>query len=248
MRPHDVSAVLDRPPATVAALMSAAPDPSRRLLRSLTEQELLDVVAQGRAVRRGEPWRRAEEAWRLLAARNHDRLRGLVVAFSFPGHPGVRIPADEYDDATQECWIRAVKMLDNFRGTSLPQFRAALRTCVLNTCRDLCRRRMARERGIAGSLEEPRTAGEDEAARRFDAEVAERSSSLEAERAEAREDLRALGAALERIADPRRREVVRRRMIGLSSREVAGELGLSPANVDQLFSRGLKELGGLIDE
>lgn len=85
-------------------------------------------------------------------------------------------------------------------------------------------------------------------ARRFDAEVAERSSSLEAERAEAREDLRALGAALERIADPRRREVVRRRMIGLSSREVAGELGLSPANVDQLFSRRLKELGGLIDE
>jgi len=70
-------------------------------------------------------------------------------------HPDVRITPDDYDCAGQECFIRIVKMLGNFRGVGVGEFLGALRTCVSNTCMDYCRRRLTRERGIAGSIDEP---------------------------------------------------------------------------------------------
>ena len=104
--------------------------PIAQNLHGLSDEQLLQLVVAGRAKRRGKEWDTATQAWRHLAARHYDRLRGLVVAFRFPGTPDVRIGADDYDDATQECFIRAVKMLGNFRGTTLGEFLGALRTCV----------------------------------------------------------------------------------------------------------------------
>src|SRR5207248_2301462 len=80
-------------------------------LHGASDEQLLAFVVAGREARRGEAWDLATAAWRHLAARHHDRVRGLVVAFRFPGHADVRIAPDEYDDAAQECFIRAVKML-----------------------------------------------------------------------------------------------------------------------------------------
>ena len=116
----------------------------------------------------------------------------MVVAFRFPGHPDVRIAPDEYDDAAQECFIRVVKMLGNFRGVSLGEFLGALRTCVTNTCMDYCRRRLTRERGIAGSIDEPSPAIDDDAYGRFDAAIGEIAERRRAHDAAARDDLAAL--------------------------------------------------------
>ena len=211
-------------------------------LHGSSDEQLLAFVVAGRETRRGESWDLAVEAWRHLAARHHDRVRGLVVAFRFPGHPDVRIAPDEYDDAAQECFIRVVKMLGNFRGVSLGEFLGALRTCVTNTCMDYCRRRLTRERGIAGSIDEPSPAIDDDAYGRFDVAIGEIAERRQAQDAAARDDLAALEDAISRLDNEHMREVLRRKMTGYSSAEIGDELGLTVANVDQLCSRGVRKL------
>lgn len=217
-------------------------------LHGATNEQLLALVVAGREARCGEAWELATQAWRHLAARHHDRVRGLVVAFRFPGHPDVRIAPDEYDDAAQECFIRAVKMLGNFRGVSVGEFLGALRTCVANTCMDFCRRRLTRERAIAGSLEEPSLSSEDETMGRFDAAIGAIAQRKEEQHSAARDDLAALEEAISRLENEQTREVLRRKMRGFSSAEIAAELGLTVANVDQLCSRGVRKLRGVMSD
>ena len=211
-------------------------------LHGASDEQLLAFVVAGREARRGEAWDLATAAWRHLAARHHDRVRGLVVAFRFPGHPDVRIAPDEYDDAAQECFIRVVKMLGNFRGVSLGEFLGALRTCVSNTCMDYCRRRLTRERGLAGSIDEPSPATDDDAYGRFDAAIGEIAERTQAQHTAARDELAALEDAISRLDNEQMREVLRRKMTGYSSAEIGDELGLTVANVDQLCSRGVRKL------
>lgn len=222
--------------------MGENPPITDRELYRLSDERLLALVVDGRPKRRGPQWETAKRAWRHLAARNHDRARGLVVSFRFPGQGDVRVSPDDYDDATQESFIRAVKMLETFRGATLPEFLAALRTCVTNTCMDFCRRRLTRERGLAGSIDEPVAAASDDVPGRFDAALGEIAATREAERAAARDDLMVLADALERLDNEDAREVLRRKMTGSTSREIAAELGLTVANVDQLCSRGVRQL------
>ena len=215
--------------------------PKTKLYRA-TDQQLIALVAAGREARGREAWDLATAAWRHLAARHHDRVRGLVIAFRFPGHPDVRIAPDEYEDAAQECFIRALKMLGNFRGVSLGEFLAALRTCVTNTCMDYCRRRLTRERGLAGSIDEPSPLTDDDAYGRFEAALGEIAERTQAQHAAARHELAALEDAISRLDNEQMREVLRRKMAGYSSAEVGGEIGLTVANVDQLCSRGVRKL------
>lgn len=221
--------------------MGQNPPMTERELHRLSDERLLALVVTGRSKRRGPQWETAKRAWRHLAARNRDRVRGLVVSFRFPGRD-VRISPDEYDDATQESFIRAVKMLETFRGATLPEFLAALRTCVTNTSMDFCRRRLTRERGLAGSIEEPAPVASDDEPGRFDAALGEIAATREVERAAARDDLVVLADALQRLDNKDAREVLRRKMTGSTSREIAAELGLTVANVDQLCSRGVRQL------
>ncbi len=215
-------------------------------LHGMSDERLLELVVAGRATRHGSQWDIAKEAWRLLAARSHDRVRGLVVAFRFPGHADVEIASDDYDEAAQECFIRATKMLGNFRGTTIAEFRAAQRTCVTNTCMDFCRRRLARERGIAGSIDEPDLTQTEFG--RFDEALASIASRQQAVGAAVRDDLAEVAVGIERLENAQMREVLRRRMCGETSQEIAKELGLTSANVDQLFSRGTRRLREVMDD
>lgn len=217
-------------------------------LHGLSDEQLLQLVVAGRAKRHGTEWDTATQAWRHLAARHYDRLRGLVVAFRFPGAPDVRIGADDYDDATQECFIRAVKMLGSFRGTTFGEFLGALRTCVKNTCMDFCRRRLTRERHIAGSIDEPVRGADDETLGRFDAALGKIASRQDLDRVTARDALAALSAGIGQLENEEMREVLRRKMSGYSSGEVADELNLTVANVDQLCSRGVRKLKEVISD
>lgn len=222
--------------------------PIAQNLHGLSDEQLLQLVVAGRAKRRGREWDTATKAWRHLAARHYDRLRGLVVSFRFPDTADVRIRAADYDDATQECFIRTVKMLGNFRGTTLGEFLGALRTCAKNTCMDFCRRTLARERGIAGSIDEPAPGADDETLGRFDAALGEIASRDDAERTDARDALAVLGVGITELDNEEMREVLQRKMVGCSSREIADKLGLTVANVDQLCSRGVRKLKEVISD
>lgn len=216
--------------------------PATAKLHGATDEQLLAFVVAGREARHGDAWDLATAAWRHLAARHHDRVRGLVVAFRFPGHPDVRIAPDEYDDAAQECFIRTVKMLGNFRGVSLGEFLGALRTCVTNTCMDYSRRRLTRERGLAGSIDEPGPTADDDTYSRFDAAIGGIAERTQAQHTAARDELAVLEDAISRLDNEQMREVLRRKMTGHSSSEIGDELGLTVANVDQLCSRGVRQL------
>lgn len=214
----------------------------------LTEERLLALAVAGRAHRQGEPWRLAQLAWRELAARYLDRVLGWTEAFEFPGHPGVRVPRGEEQDAAQEAFVRAVSMLGNFRGTTLPEFRKALRTCTSNTCMDYCRRTLARERRLAGSINDPLPGEGDDARGRFDAQIGDIEARRESGRAQARDDLSAVAAAIARLDNSNMQAVLRRTVEGATSQQIAEELGLTVANVDQLRRRGLLKLKEMLGD
>lgn len=102
----------------------------------------------------------------------------------------------------------------------------------------------------AGSLDE-RLVGEDgDECGRFDADIARIEERLEAGRFDSRLELSDMAKAIDELPDERMRSVLRAKTEGYSSREVADQLGLSVANVDQLKSRGARKLdeGGVADD
>lgn len=211
-------------------------------LPHLPEERLLALAVAGRTSRKGESWRVAQLAWRELVARYHDRVLGWTQAFTFPGHPAVRIPRGEEHDAAQEAHLRAVSMLGNFRGASMQRFQAALRTCTHNACMDYCRRALTRERRLAGSIDEPLPGQDTENRGRFDAEIGDIETRRESARASARNDLAEVAAAISRFDNRNMQVVLRRTIEGATSRQIADELELTVANVDQLRRRGLLKL------
>jgi RNA polymerase sigma factor (sigma-70 family) len=211
-------------------------------LDALPDQELLARVLNGRDNRQVVVQREAERAWEALASRFYPRVRGWVEAFRFPGHADVRIAIDDYDDATQECFIRAGKMVKNLRGTTIGEFVGALRGCVTNTCMDFCRRTLARERRLAGSIDETLVGAEDESVGKFDARLGAIAARKEEQNEASRDELAALAAAIDELSNPQMREVLRKRMVGTPSQEIADGLEISIANENQLFSRGVRKL------
>jgi RNA polymerase sigma factor (sigma-70 family) len=217
-------------------------------LTSLDEQQLLHLVVVGRETRTGEEWELARAAWRELAARYSGLVLSWVAAFEFPEQPGVRIPAGNEEDAAQEAFERAVAMLGNFRGVSLNEFRAALRTCTKNTCKDHCRRVLARARHQAGSIDETVIGEEGKDRGRFDADIGRIEERREDARSEAREDLDVIARTIDAMDNADMQAVLRRTMERASSKEIAAELSLTISNVDQLRRRGIQKLKEALDD
>ena len=77
---------------------------------------------------------------------------------------------------------------------------------------------------------------------RFDAILGDIAEQRQEEHAAARDELAALEDGISRLDNEKMREVLRRKMAGYSSAEIADELALTVANVDQLCSRGVRKL------
>lgn len=223
------------------------PDVRYRDPASLGTEDLLRLIVGGRTSDEAADRAAAAKASKLLLAAQLDRVEGLVKAFVFPGRPGVRVPADHVDDAVQNALVRLLQVLDRtVRTTEEGAFRALVARVVKFACMDLCRSLMRIDLGIEGSLDEPARGahgdGDDASGGRFDGVMAGRAAPSAADAAEERERLDELLGAVDLLPTANMREVVRFKLLGSSSAEVGLVLGLAPGNVDQLFSRGRRQL------
>ena len=189
----------------------------------------------------------AAQIWEQLAVNNFDRVQQIVKAFRFsPGGRG--LPEAEWGSAATEAYLRVISMGVNFRKREVGQFRAALVTCVQQTCMDYGRKEFRHERRKAGSVDatyEP--GGEagpfDAALAAYDEELRRRTAEAveaEAGRIEAEE---LVSWAIAQVDNDNYREVLELTYIEmLSVEEIAAQLDISLDNVYARRSRGIKEL------
>ena len=217
-------------------------------LRRRGDDELLALVHAARADTGPAARETARRAWNELIERDVDRVRALVSVWRVPGRGDVRVELQDRDDAIQYAFYRLLNMLGNFKGSVLPQYRAAMATCVDFACRDFCRGEMRHEMGLGGSLDDQLANEDGEGVGRFDDVVGEQSARTQADQEAGREGLDALAQALRALPSESMRSVVSLTIEGRPSGDIAERLGLSVANVDQLRSRGLRRLRPALEE
>ncbi|MEX2193904.1 MAG: RNA polymerase sigma factor [Thermoleophilaceae bacterium] len=229
--------------------MTTQPESNDIPLDRRSDDELVRTFAEGRGSNDLAKRRAALRAWHVLMARYHARVVGWVTLFRFPERPYVVVAPTDRDDVVQQAHERCLdRLAHNFRGTTAAEFRAALKRCVQYTCMDHCRTVMRREMGLAGSIDEAVSADGGDELGRFDAPLARRAARLEDGRYGAALDMEAVGRALDKVPNEDMRAVIRLTIEGYSSKEIAGEIGKNVANVDQLRSRGMRELKGLLGD
>ncbi len=217
--------------------------PSVGDLQGMSDEGLVRVFARARD--EGDR-SRGTAAWELLVVSSHDRVRAVVKAFRFPGHPSVTIPRDEVDDVTQDALLRVLRKL-TLRGSSIGEFRAAVVTVARFQCQDHCRAAMSRDKLLAGSIEET-YAGDEAPVSRFDAALGRLAGARREREEAARDELDLLRELLPKLTSDDQRAVLRMTMEGYNSRETAEKLGLTPANVDQLRKRGIDNLRRMLGD
>lgn len=183
---------------------------------------------------------RAVEIWDEIVTRHFDRVVAMVSAWRYPGS-GDRVQEKDRDEAVSlALWKVGKKLVDTFKGTTLPELRAAMKRAVDFACRDTLRRVGAYEKHQAGSLNE--TAGEDSNASKYEDELADDGGFEAFERAEeSRSAAERVAAALKKLPD-NMRQVLELTLDGLDVPQIASKLNTSKDNVYQLRSRGMKKL------
>jgi RNA polymerase sigma factor (sigma-70 family) len=229
--------------------MSGSTHPlDRSELRRMTDEQLLATVAATRTSDSDPARENARRAWNELVERDVDRVRALVKTWHLPGRPDVRVEIGNRDDAIQHAFYRLLKMVSNFKGTVMPQYRAAMATCIDWACREFCRWEMRHEIGLGGSLDDELSSEDGDHTGRFDHVIAEQSTRVRADVEAGRGALSAIAAAIEALPNANMRSVLRLTIEGYQSKEIAEQLDLSTSNVDQLRSRALRTLQPLISD
>jgi RNA polymerase sigma factor (sigma-70 family) len=216
-------------------------------LDRLSQDELLRMVVIGRDSQDAHRRRLFQLAWKTLVTLDFDRIRGLVAIFRFSGQANVKVDRQDVDHVASKAWERAYKM--KFKGSVMPEYRAAMRTCVRHACEDHCRSEMTHDKRRAGSLDEEITDDEGSSRRRFDADIAKR----EKERIDEEEDLERALEMQERLReaigrlDGNRRRVLEMTLERRSTQEIAAALDTSADNVYQLRRRALGDIDGFLN-
>jgi RNA polymerase sigma factor (sigma-70 family) len=208
---------------------------------SLKRDDLLRIVVLCRASDDPDEQRRARTAWEMLVSLDRDRIVFLVKLFRVKGHDARVAPAD-VEDVAHAAWERMRDVLRNFEGTVIPQYEAAMRTCVDFVCRDHCRVDMRGDMRSGGSLDDTIATDDGNSRGRFDKTIGrhERERILfeeQIERATERRD--AVRQAIETMEDERKRDVLLLTWDKVPDTEIAEQLDTSVDNVYQLRRRGL---------
>jgi RNA polymerase sigma factor (sigma-70 family) len=184
---------------------------------------------------------RAVEIWEEIVTRHFDRVVAMVSAWRYPGS-GDRVQEKDRDEAISlALWKVGKKLVGTFKGTTLPELRAAMKRAVDFACRDTLRRVGAYERHQAGSLDE--AAGEDSNLSRYEEELSDEGGFDEFERNEERRSAtERVAAALKKVPSEDMRRVLELTLDGLEVAQIAAQLNTSKDNVYQLRSRGMKKL------
>jgi RNA polymerase sigma factor (sigma-70 family) len=184
---------------------------------------------------------RAVEIWEEIVTRHFDRVVAMVSAWRYPGS-GDRVQEKDRDEAVSlALWKVGKKLVGTFKGTTLPELRAAMKRAVDFACRDTLRRVGAYERHQAGSLDE--AAGEDSNLSRYEEELSDEGGFDEFERNEERRSAtERVAAALKKVPSEDMRRVLDLTLDGLEVAQIAAQLNTSKDNVYQLRSRGMKKL------
>jgi RNA polymerase sigma factor (sigma-70 family) len=208
----------------------------------LRDEELVRLFAHARD--RGDR-DRAVQVWEQIVINNADRVTAWVAAWRYPGS-GDRVQDVDRDEAASRAfWKVGRKMVDTFRGDTVPELRAAMKRAVDFACRDTLRHVAVYDKHHAGSLDEP--AGEDSALSRYEEELADDGGFEEIERAEEQATTAArLGRALQELPD-NQRQVFEMTLDSKSVPQIATALDTSENNVHQLRSRGMKKLKEVLD-
>ena len=208
---------------------------------SLKRDHLLRIVVLCRASDDPDEQQRARAAWEMLVSLDRDRIVTLVRLFRVKGHDA-RVAKDDVEDVAHTAWERMRDVLRNFQGTVIPQYEAAMRTCVDYACRDHCRIDMRTDQRTGGSLDEEIQTDEGDRRGRFDGTIGKRERERilfeeQIERAAERRD--AVREAIEAMDDERKRDVLLMTWDGVPDAEIAERLETSVDNVYQLRRRGL---------
>ena len=152
--------------------------------------------------------------------------RKLVEAFRFPG-PGRRRGRGSRSRSGRPGRMAEARReaLPGFRGVSVGEYRAAMRTCVRYECMDYCRPGCRRTCARAGSLDEQIPSDEGEGRGKFDDAMfrreLERLSEADAIEREC-ERVAALDAAIAMLDSEDKRRVLEMTRDGRSADEIAG--------------------------
>jgi len=223
-------------------------------LRRLDEEDLLRLVV---ICRDGDQKsaKKARSAWKALVARDIERVRNIVAAFRHPKNPGVRVASGDVDDVTHNAYLRMLRMLANFRGSAMGEYRAAMRTCVRYVCQDYCRDELDEDKQRTGSLDDEVETGDGDSRPRYEAQVAKRERERLEEQEALERDLERLernrallDEAIASIESDDKRRVLEMTREGRTTKQIAKALGTSEANVYQLRSRALKEVVKALEE
>lgn len=209
-------------------------DPSEPVDRDPSEPFLRAFV---RARGRGDE-SDMSRAWEALLLRELTRVQSLLRLKRHPALQDHRLSPEDVEDVTQQVWLRLYQWLQ-LEGSSLGEFRAIIRNQVNWAFQDHVRDHVRDDKERAGSFDDTAPEGESSAAfvRRVEDELAERLLDPIETSGLGRAVVSAIGDLPER-----RRQVVVLRLRGYSAKEVAAKLDIEPANADQLYSRGLRDL------
>jgi RNA polymerase sigma factor (sigma-70 family) len=157
-----------------------------------------------------------------------------------------RSTVDEQDigDVVGEVMKRLIRFSSEFKGSEIGQFRKAINQAVqweVATYGESQARKRENEQAVNPAHFDPGSVGPDERPGFNLFGLADLTST--SDRAEALEQLSVVSEL-----DERERSVVVMRATGHTSKEIAAELELSPANVDQIFHRAIKQLRKLVAE
>lgn len=223
--------------------MTAQPNDASDRVELLSDDELVALFQRCSKGRSPAERNAAVRAWHVLIARHQDRIVGWVATFRFEEGGDVVVAPGDREDVVQQAYERCLAKLEKtFRGTTAAEFRAALKQCVRYACMDHCRREMRREMGLASSIDETVGTADGDELGRLDDEIARIAARIESGRFDAALTIDAVSRVLGDLANEDMKIVIRLTMEGYSSKEIAAAIGKSVANVDQLRSRGMREL------
>ncbi len=203
---------------------------------------LLRRANRFRSHRGPEAARRLTETWQEIWALEAYAIRQQVISKGYSVTGNAWVNESDVDDVLADLMLDATKMFIAFRGIEVGQFRAAMNKRIHWTVINYIRKDQSNKaKPVDPAAFDPN--GFDETDSRH-AEIAGLAAKGGAEdRADFKETLSGITEL-----EPRAADVVTLRLSGMSAKEVAEKLDLSPANVDQIFSRSVRTMRKLLTD